>query len=313
MEKIMNKSLTIESFMRLFNAPQDEFDLECQGYINRSDFSYQLLQPAEQDRTVLNILKRIDSGSLPQAGKKNKEIWERGWLENLNNFVASGYDPKELVPKYVRPDQPLRLFQRYVSSVNSYFELDFYTILRLWLFKNFLYDVSSIYEFACGPGYNLHLMGSLFPEKAIWGMDWSTSSVELVNIIGEKCRMNIKGNCFNMFDPDAQFEISHDSAVLTMGGLEQLGKDFSVFIEYLLSNNPVRVIHIEPIYELYDENNLVDYLAMRFHSKRNYLMGLLPYLRELETNGRITIHKVQRVAFGSLFHDGWSMICYSPR
>jgi len=309
----MNQSLTLESFMRLFNAAPEEFDLECRSYISRSNFSYRLLQPAEQDRTVLNILKQIDSETLSQAGPENKERWERGWLENLNNFVASGYNPKELVPKYVRPDQPLRLFQRYVLSQNSYFELDFFTILRLWLFKNYFHDVSSIYEFACGPGYNLHLIASLFPEKALWGMDWSTSSVELVNIIGKQCDMNIKGYPFNMFDPDEQLAITPDSAVFTIGGLEQLGKNFSAFIEYLLSHNPARIIHIEPVYELYDENNLVDYLAMRFHSKRNYLMGLLPYLKSLETNGRITIHKVQRVAFGSLFHDGWSIICYSPR
>ena len=65
-------------------------------------------------------------------------------------------------------------------------------------------------------------------------------------------------------------------------------------------------------YELYDQNDLFDYVAAAYLRKRGYLQGFLPRLRELEREGVIEILQVQRT-FGSLYHDGYSFVVWRPR
>ena len=72
-------------------------------------------------------------------------------------------------------------------------------------------------------------------------------------------------------------------------------------------------MHLEPIVELYDENDLLDYLAKKFHQKRHYLSGLLPYLKELEAEGRIVIDKVQRMHFGNFNHEGYTVLVWHKK
>ncbi len=309
---LMNQSLHLEDFARLFGTTVDDFDDECREFINKTNFRYTRLSPEKRDETILGVLKKIDSGQLTLAGKEGKSRWEKGWSENLSNFVAKGYDLDELIPKYVRPNQVLRLDRDYIMPVNADFELSFFTVLRLWLFKKYFKNFDSIYEFGCGPGYNLSLLAKMYPAKKLYGLDWSKAAVELVNLIGKKHNMNISGHIFDMFSPNSDIEIAENGAVMTIGGLEQLGKDHQEFVQFLIAKEPRLCIHVEPICELYEENNLVDYLAMKFHKQRNYLIGLLPYLEKLEDENYIRILKIHRMYFGSLFHDGWSLIIWRP-
>ena len=83
-------------------------------------------------------------------------------------------------------------------------------------------------------------------------------------------------------------------------------------LEFFLESKPSICVHAEPLRELYDEKNLMDYLAMRYHEKRNYLVGLVPRLKELEMDGRIEILHLHRVMFGSLFHEGYSLLIWRP-
>ena len=52
---------------------------------------------------------------------------------------------------------------------------------------------------------------------------------------------------------------------------------------------PALCVHIEPMAEMYDTSNLLDYLAYRFHIKRNYPIGFLPLLHQLEKEEKIRI------------------------
>lgn len=309
----MSASLGIEDFARLFGTTVDDFDDECRQFISQTDFRYSKLGRKKRDETMLGILKRIDSGELTLAGKEGKSRWEKGWSENLQNFISKGYDLAELVPKYVRPDQVLRLYRDYVMPSEANFELNFFTVLRLWLFKKYLKEFDEIYEFACGPGYSLPLMAKLFPEKKLYGLDWTEAAVETVNLIGKKHGINVIGYLFDMFAPDYNLQMTENSAVITIGGLEQLGKDHQAFVQFLIEKAPGLCIHVEPICELYDENNLVDYLAIKFHKTRNYLADFLTSLQRLETENSIEIIKTSRMYFGSLYHDGWSLVIWRPR
>jgi len=309
----MSESLTVEDFSRLLGTSIDDFDDECREFIRKTDFQYRKVSHTKRDQTIVEILKRIDSGQMTLAGKVAKGRWEKGWTNNLQNFVGKGYNLAELVPKYVRPDQILRLYRDYVMPLEANFEINFFTVLRLWLFKKYLKEFDSIYEFACGTGYNLSLLAGLFPQKKLYGLDWTEASVKLVNLIGEKHGMNVTGCLFDMFSPDYTLEIAKNSAIMTIGGLEQLGDGHKAFVEFLIEKEPRLCIHVEPLCELYDKNNLLDYLAVRFHEARNYLRGFLTNLKKLERENKIEIIKTQRMYFGSLYHDGWSLLIWRPK
>lgn len=309
----MIKTLHLNDFVRMFGASPDDFDDECKQFIDKTDFNYKKLTPKNRDKTILEIIKRIDSDGFALAGREGKGRWEKGWSENLDNFINKGYDLSELIPKYVRPNQICRLYCDYIVTLDPNFELNYFTILRLWLFKKYLKDAGSIYEFGCGTGYNLPIMAKLFPEKELYGLDWSTAAVDIVNLIGQKHKMKIRGYLFDMFSPDLNLQIFKDSVVLTIGSLEQLGENHQQFTDFLLKKSPSLCIHVEPICELYDENNLIDYLAIKYHKTRNYLNGYLTYLEKLRNDNAIQMIKIQRVLFGSLFHDGWSLVIWKPK
>jgi hypothetical protein len=136
--------------------------------------------------------------------------------------------------------------------------------------------------------------------------------VGLVNEIAKAHNLKLKGSIFDMVNPDESFTLKKNSLIFTIGVIEQLASKFEAFLQYLLHNRPELCVHVEPTVELYEENNLVDYLAIQFHKKRGYTQGFLPRLQELEKTGKIEILKVKRLFFGSLFMEGYNLIIWRP-
>jgi len=64
---------------------------------------------------------------------------------------------------------------------------------------------------------------------------------------------------------------------------------------FLLKRKPEICIHIEPMPELIKDETFSDYLSKKFNSKRNYLNGLVPFLKSLENTGLIEILDLKRV------------------
>ena len=124
--------------------------------------------------------------------------------------------------------------------------------------------------------------------------------------------MHILGRRFDMLTPDLSFEFGPGTAVLTVGALEQIGSNYGQFLDYLLSQNPTIVVHHEPIEDFYGKDNLVDYLGLLWHRRRNYLSGYMPALRKLEQAGRIKILDSKHLAIGDPFHDSASRIVWQP-
>jgi hypothetical protein len=195
--------------------------------------------------------------------------------------------------------------------VDPLFELNWYKVFQLWLFQTYLKDVEHIYEFGCGPCHNLVTLAQLYPDKNITGLDWAKASVDIANKLGSVYGWKVKGKSFDFFAPDNSFKIQENSAVITIGGLEQTGQNFGAFIRYIMEKRPKLVIHVEPLLEWYDENNLVDYLAIRFHKYRKYLEGLVLWLEEAASRGQVKILKRNRCYFGSLYHD-YSLLVWKP-
>lgn len=309
----MPECLKLKDFARLFGTTVDDIPEDCRELIAKTDFRYKALVGEERDKVLLDVLKKVDSDQLTAAGKERKSVWEKGWTENLQSFLGKNYDIDELVPKYYHQGQVLRLYRNYVTTSDPNFEFNFFKVFRLWLFRKYLKDAKSVYEFGCGPGHNLATLAELYPKKEIHGLDWSAASRDLANKIAEVYNYNITGHLFDMFSPDENLEIPNNSAVLTFGALEQLGHDYESFLDFLLRKVPALCLNVEPICELYEDNSLLDYLAVRYQGKRNYLAGYLDRLRQLENEAKIQILKTQRMLFGNMHYDGWSFVVWKPK
>ncbi len=296
-------------FAGLFGTTVDEMSKSVRKDIERGDFSYHILDGAERDKVLLDIISIIDSGNLTIAGDKAK--WDYGWKEAFRRYSNTG-DLDELVPKYIRHGQPFRLFKNLVVSGEPQFELNWLRIFRKWLFRKWLSNVDTVYEFGCGTGYNLFALAEMYPNKILWGMDWVSSTAAIVNKAARENGWNLRGRFFNFFEPDYRFDIEENSAILTMAALEQTGFEYIPFIEYLISKRPKICVHAEPIVEWYNPNNLVDYTGIRFMQKRRYWGGFPDYMYVLRDRGIIEILAEKRVNFGSLFIEGYSQFVWRP-
>lgn len=304
--------LTLEDFASSFGTTVQDFPQEVRTLISETDFRYRILEGQERDRVILDVLKKIESDQQVIGAPEREDAWQRGWQENFQKFVESGYDLDALTPRFIRPNQPIRFNGNYIMPSNPMFELDYFRVFRLLLFKKYLKDFDHVYDFGCGTGFNLVPLAQLYPEKRLYGLDFSIAARDLVNKIGEIYHWKMTGHLFNMTSPNESFKIKRNSAVITSGSIEQLAGRFEPFLQYLMKQKPSLCVNIEPTVELYDENNLIDYLAARFHRKRGYTEGYLPRLKGLEAQGEIEILKVKRLFFGSLFMEGFTYIVWRP-
>ncbi|MGD0335697.1 MAG: class I SAM-dependent methyltransferase [Candidatus Omnitrophota bacterium] len=301
-----------DDFLKLFNIQKKEFPIQCRDIIRVRDFRYRKMDLARRDKIITGILKKIDSNTLSVAGRWRQSQWECGWSENLKEYTRT-HDAYSLTPKFIRPGQPLRLNRDFIMPRSNRFEFDFVDVLRRWLFSKYFRDKDVIYEFGCGSCQHLVVLSELFPEKQIIGLDWTFAAIKIIKKLTQLNKINLRGKHFNLFKPDFSYKLSPNCAVFTVGTLEQLGRNFEPFLKYLRTNKVSVCLHLETIKELYDNGCLLDYLALKFDNKRGYLDGFLERLRELEKNKKIQILKVQRINFGSLYHDGYSLILWRPK
>lgn len=304
--------ISIDDFCNSFGATKESFGKECLELIEQTDFSYEILEGEKRDELILEILNKIENDQQRIGEPEREAIWNKGWQENLDKFIESGYHLKSIIPKFIRDDQIIRLNGNYIEPNNPRFEYDYMTIFRKWLFENHFAPFQNVYEFGCGTGLNLVLLSEIYPDKNLFGSDFVPASVELVSEIGKQKGKRIKARKFDMIKPDYDFDIKPDSIIFTFGAIEQLASKFEDFIQYLLHFKPIKCIHIEPTVELYDSSKLFDYLAVKFHRKRGYTEGLLPRLMQLEQEGSAKIEKVQRLNFGSLFMEGYMYYIWQP-
>ena len=303
----------LKDFADSFGVPPAEIPVECKRLIESLDFSYQIAQPVERDEIILDVLKRSDSDRQVIGAPGRQAVWQKGWEENLSEFVQSGHDLSTLTPKFIRAGLPIRLNGSYVRPTSATFELDFVRVFRIWLFKKYFWDVPAVYEFGCGTGFNLAAMAQIFPEKRYVGLDFVRSATDLVDAIGKRYGWRMEGRSFDFRNPDYSLSLEDGGAVLTFGALEQVAGQFDEFLGYLLKQ-PIRLcVNVEPTIELYDDKSLFDYLAIRFHEKRGYSRNYLNRLRELEEQGKVTIEKVKRLNFGSLLMEGYTYMVWRPR
>jgi SAM-dependent methyltransferase len=306
-------NIALPELSKLFGTTEEDIQDHCSDILDQVDLSYRFFNVEERDRLILQVIKRIYSSSLTIAGGDRHSEWEQGWRENLDEFLASGYQLEKLIPKYFKKDVPARLNSDYIMPVAPNFVFDYTNVYRTWLFRKFLSHVPSIYEFGCGPAYHLAYLAQIYPNKKIVGLDWASPSQELIKQISEHYGWDISGRWFDFLEPDPKLHLDKDSGIFTFGALEQIGGNHGAFLEFLLKNKPAICVNVECIQEFYDDNNLISSLALQYHKKRKYLSGYLTALKKLETEDRIEIIACHYHRFGNLFDDPLSYVVWKPK
>lgn len=291
--------------------PAGSLDDRTKALLEKTPLLYSPLDEAAQADARTKVAEDIARG-FTVVGEHRASIWRDAWQDHLDDFVGSGHALEALNPRFVGGTALLRWQGAYVEGVTERFELAFLEIFRDWLFRTYLADASHLYEFGSGSAFNVAAYAKLYPQASITALDWAPAAVKIADLLGEQHGMKISGQRFDFFAPDSSFEFAPNSAVLTMCALEQVGDRFLPFLDFVLAKRPKRVVHVEPMLELYDPDLPHDALAIRYHQQRKYLSGLLPHLRALEKAGSIRFLKVQRLKFGSRFHECFSVVAWEP-
>lgn len=173
--------------------------------------------------------------------------------------------------------------------------------------------IDNIYEFGCGTGRHLLKIRQFFPNATLTGLDWATSSQEIIYQVAQNLRdTSLYARNFDFFQPDKDFAFKSNSVAITIAALEQVGINHKEFVNFLVESDINLVINFEPIEEVLSDNILLESLSKKYFRKRNYLSGYLSYLRELSDLGKIDILREQRAYFGSFFIEGYTVIVWKP-
>lgn len=281
---------------RTFGGP---LDYEAERSIASHDWSY---TPADQMEVINELTRRLGDRDFSIANE-NTERWQKGWKENLDEFRATG-KVEALNPRYLRPARFLRLESNFICPADPQFETNWYQVFRGWFARRYLAGFDAIYEFGAGSGHNVAYLAQAFPQTKIIGLDWTDASFEITQELAKKFP-NVSGGRFDFFNP-CYFEFPKNSAVLTIGALEQTGRGYWPFMEFLLRQKPAMCFHIEPIMEWYDWDNLVDHTAIEIHKARGFQQG---FVREVGESRSTLRH---RTGFGSLLLEGYSQLAWKP-
>jgi SAM-dependent methyltransferase len=280
--------------------------------IDSFNIQYSVLSHEEEHLVVKELVDEIFRLDLSVASSKRVSDWNEGWGQNLLDFQKDG-SITSLIPRYFGKNKVNRLNQKLVQSQDADFELKMLRCLESWIFDEYLSTFKSIYEFGCGTGHNLVFLQQFVEDAELTGLDWVESSQTLINLISA-VRKNLKltSEKFDYFNPDINLKLRDDSAVFTIASLEQIGKDYEKFVDFLIRNKPRLVIHVEPFEDLLDPYFLLDNLSIQYMRKRNYINGYVEHIKSLEKEGKAKIHCFQRSYIGSKHIDGYTVLIWSP-
>jgi hypothetical protein len=280
--------------------------------ISEYGFVFEDITQDERDTVIKKAVEFLLSDFVVYAGEHRHEQWEKGWGQNLDELVEKN-QVEAISPHYFGKYDILRINQKFIRPISKNFEKYSLSVILDWLADKYMREAGAIYEFGCGTGHHLLNIRKINPEANICGLDWATSSQKIIEKLAvDLPDIKLFAKQFDFFDPDKDFKLENDSIVYTVAALEQTGDRFGNFIDYLLENKPKLCVHIEPIGEMLDSNNLLDFLSIEYFKKRKYLNGFVDYLHKLEKENKIKIIKEQRSYIGSLYIDGYSVVVWSP-
>src|SRR4030043_2456239 len=97
-------NLDTKEFARIFKTTEKEIPNLAKDVIKTSDFSYRNTNQETEKKAILKTIETLLDPTVKVSGPHRKKDWERGWLENFNNFEKRSSSFKELIPKFVRKE-----------------------------------------------------------------------------------------------------------------------------------------------------------------------------------------------------------------
>jgi SAM-dependent methyltransferase len=258
--------------------------------------------------------EEISTREMRVSGGEASAIWQRGWDEVCKRILDQKIDFETLKPQYFHEGAPpCRLEGQYIQPASPEFEYWVGLRLRALVMWEYLSQANCIIEFGCGTGINIFLAQLLFPGKNLIGTDWAPASAQILGAMADQTGGEIQGYTFDMLSAsgDDGDPWDQDTAVLTVHAMEQLHTGWGSFLEYVLARRPQICVHIEPVLELYGDDDF-DNRGRRYHQKRHYLDGYLPELEKLSEAGEIELVQSRRVRFGGQYHEAYSIIVWKP-
>jgi len=276
------------------------------------ELRYRFLTETEYEEYMLSVINALVGGfNSPIAGNHRRHDWQSGWEENLKELKETK-DIISLIPKYHGKHKYVRWRQRPILPLTPKFDVLILNAIVSWLAKDYLSFYKHIYEFGCGSCYHLQQLRYSTKAKTITGLDWADSSGNIIKEFNDIYGSDLRWRKFDFLNPDFDVDIPRNSAFFTVAALEQVGVHFREFLHFCMLKKPALCVHVEPIEELLDENNLMDKLSIHYFRKRHYLRGFLTDLREMERAGDIEILRAQRTYTGSYFIEGHSVVVWRP-
>lgn len=308
-----DQHITVADIARFFGITQAQVEA-YRGALPWPSLSYRILTGRERDQVIRGIIERTDTADLRVVGGNDNTVWQRGWGEILEQIEQKGFDPALLHPQYLMHHNIMRYDGQYIEAANTDFICGLDHLLRQITLAHYLKGAKKVVELGCGTGTSQLMLCDLLPEAKLVASDWAPPSQGIVRAIGGHKKREIKPVCFNMLTLEGWDElgIDKDTTVLTVHALEQLGGNHARLLETLLAAGPRECMHLEPIAEFYDASNLFDYLALRYHKRRNYLDGFLTALRALAAQKKIEIIEERRLGFGDRYHEAFSVVKWKP-
>ena len=293
---------------------EDEIPNEVAKFITKLDLRYRALLKLECKQHI-ELYSDFLSKEILASGPKRKTIWETGWAQNLSDVLKKGVSNETLLPYYYKNNgtNVMRYQNKFILPEDKNFTTKFLSIIQLVLSKKYFQNFDNIYELGSGPCHNVFEFALKTKHKNFFVTDWVSPVLEIANLIdSNKTQLGLethtfRSNIFNLFKPNKMYELRPNSIALTFGSMEQLGEKFGNLLDYFLTQKCKNFIHIEPIMELYNRDNEIDNLAFLYAKKRNYLIGFLPKLLNLQERGIIKIHCCNKM-IGNGFHDGWTFL-----
>jgi len=302
------KNITIDDIQRIY-GDFAEIPL-LRDKIQNINLQYKILNQDEYLNYIVDYKETLDS-NLVEAGKNRISSWEDGWRENLQNYIKSG-DITDLIPKYHTKNNIARFNGKIIKTFTPNFDYHLNSFFVDYILLHYIPQFDRIFEFGCGSAYHLFRLMEYFPYKKYFGLDWAKSSQDIINQYrySSSCS-NIEGINFDFFNPNYNVDIS-GGLVYTIAALEQIGESHSEILKYLVAKKPGLCIHFEPIIEVMNLYNTLDYLTIKYFEKRKYLKGFLPALEKLHDDGKIKILDVKRTYSGSKYIEGHTLIIWKP-
>ena len=308
-----DQCIQIDDIAKILNV-LPHFVTDCVPNFSEYNLRYRTLPQNEKNDVIKMIYDTLSREDLTVSNPDALPRWERGWKEILDTVEKNELNEKFLIPQYFQKQKYLYFNGEYILPESNFFEYFLYSIVRRIIFKKYLSSAQKIIDIGCGTGTSILLLFNLFPTKSFIGCDWSQPAVELINLISKKTNANAIGARFDMFNLEGKEQVNFgtDDAVITMHAMEQLGSSYKPLLDFILSKKPSICLHLEPIYELYEDNNEHDQLAQKYHLKRNYLQGFLSDLRSLQERKLVEIIEERRLHIGNAFHEHSSLIVWRP-